>query len=66
MQFFILAMIIGVITFSLFRMVRKNNSTPSNKYTPIDDIDNGLVRDNSRDPPTVESRNDISYEEVDK
>ncbi|MGM0878335.1 MAG: hypothetical protein ACQEWV_27435 [Bacillota bacterium] len=66
MQYFVLALIIGVIIFSLFRMFKKNKSTPSNQYTPIDDINNGLVRNNSSDPQKIESRNEMPYEEVDK
>lgn len=66
MQYFVLALIIGVIIFSLFRMFRKNKATPSNQYTPIDDINNGFVRNNTIEPQKIESRNEIPYGEIDK
>ncbi|CAH0316993.1 DUF3951 domain-containing protein [Peribacillus sp. Bi134] len=50
MQYFVLALIIGVIIFILFRMFKKNKTIPSNQYTPIDDINNGLVRNYSSEP----------------
>ncbi|MED3785673.1 hypothetical protein P4576_00210 [Peribacillus frigoritolerans] len=66
MQYFVLALIIGVIIFTLFRMFKKNKTIPSNQYTPIDDINNGLVRSYSSEPQEIESRKEIPYEEVDK
>ncbi|WP_336867317.1 hypothetical protein [Peribacillus frigoritolerans] len=66
MQYFVLALIIGVIIFTLFRMFKKNKKIPSNQYTPIDDINNGLVRKYSSEPQEIESRKEIPYEEVDK
>ncbi|MED3836475.1 FeoB-associated Cys-rich membrane protein [Peribacillus frigoritolerans] len=66
MQYFVLALIIGVIIFSLFRMFKKKKTIPSNQYTPIDDINNGLVRNYSSEPQEIELRKEIPYEEVDK
>ncbi|GAB6255798.1 hypothetical protein [Peribacillus frigoritolerans] len=66
MQYFVLALIIGVIIFTLFRMFKKNKTIPSNQYTPIDDINNGLVRNYSSELQEIESRKEIPYEEVDK
>ncbi|MGG4201758.1 hypothetical protein [Peribacillus frigoritolerans] len=53
MQYFVLALIIGVIIFSLFRMFKKKKTIPSNQYTPIDDINNGLVRNYSSEPQEI-------------
>ena len=47
-------------------MFKKNKTIPSNQYTPIDDINNGLVRNYSSEPQEIESRKEIPYEEVDK
>ena len=55
MQYFVLALIIGVIIFTLFRMFKKNKTIPSNQYTPIDDINIGLVRNYSSEPQEIES-----------
>jgi ribose/xylose/arabinose/galactoside ABC-type transport system permease subunit len=66
LQYFVLTLIIVVIIFSLFRMFRKNRTLPNNNYTPIDDINNGLVRNNSSELQKIESKNEIPFEEVDK
>lgn len=47
MQYFVLALINSVIIFTLFRMIKKNKSIPSNYYTPVNDINNGDVRNYS-------------------
>ncbi|MET3696579.1 hypothetical protein SAMN05877753_103176 [Bacillus oleivorans] len=67
MQYFVFVLIIGVIAYSLIKMFkRKNNKLPSNQYTPLDDIDNGVTKDYSNEPLKVETRYEERYEEVDK
>lgn len=66
MQYILLVIIIGVIILSILRMIRKKSYTPSNKYTPLDDINNGLMESNKSDPLSIESRSEIQYEEAEK
>lgn len=66
MQFILLVIILGVIIFSFIRMIRKKTYTQNNKYTPIDDINNGVLGSNKPDPLSIESRTEIQSEDVDK
>ncbi|MBM7602972.1 hypothetical protein JOC75_000942 [Metabacillus crassostreae] len=62
MQHILLVIIIGVIILSIFRMIRKKSYIPNNKYTPLDDINNGLMESNKSDPLSIESKSEIKYE----
>lgn len=54
--------IIFVIGFIIYRMIKKK-STPSNNYTPYDDITMGYKIDMKRDTPIEDSKHIIQYEE---
>ena len=54
--------IISVIGFIGYRMI-KRKSTPSNRYTPYDDITMGIKIDIKQDGPTKDTKHQIDYEE---
>lgn len=58
METFFLAVILGVIAFSLYKL-------PSNEYTPVNDIDNGFVRHYPNEISMSETKHEASYEEKD-
>ncbi|MRX53061.1 hypothetical protein HMPREF3291_11375 [Bacillus sp. HMSC76G11] len=63
METIFLAVILGVIAFSLYKIIRKNRKLPSNEFTPVNDIDNGLVRHYSKEIPISETKHEAPYEE---
>ncbi|MGG4488179.1 hypothetical protein [Metabacillus idriensis] len=65
METIFLAVILGVIAFSFYKIIRKNRKLPSNEYTPVNDIDNGLVRDYSNEISMSGTKHEASYEEKD-
>ncbi|MDR0136765.1 hypothetical protein RFW18_03335 [Metabacillus idriensis] len=65
METIFLAVILGVIAFSLYKIIRKNRKLPSNEYTPVNDIDNGLVRHYPNEISMSETKHEASYEEKD-
>ncbi|MGN7299466.1 DUF3951 domain-containing protein [Ferdinandcohnia sp. SAFN-114] len=54
--------VISVIGFVIYRMIKKK-STPSNRYTPYDDITMGKKIEVKRDRPLEDSKHVIQYEE---
>jgi hypothetical protein len=54
--------IIFVIGFIVYRMIKKK-STPSNRYTPYDDITMGIKGDIRQDNPIQDTKHQIVYEE---
>ncbi|MBE4909883.1 hypothetical protein IMZ08_17750 [Bacillus luteolus] len=54
--------VISIIGFKIYRMLKKD-STPSNRYTPYDDITMGNKIDVKRDSPIEDSKHIIQYEE---
>jgi hypothetical protein len=63
MEIIFLAVILGVIAFSLYKIIRKNRNLPSNEFTPANDIDNSLVRNYSNEIPMSETKHEAPYEE---
>lgn len=63
MEIIFLAVILGFIPFSLYKIIRKNLKLPSNEYTPANDIDNGLVLTYSNETPMSETKQEAPYEE---
>lgn len=47
MQYLYVALILLVIGFTVYKILKNRGSYPSNRYTPMDDIDTGRVRDYS-------------------
>ncbi|MGG4489862.1 hypothetical protein [Metabacillus idriensis] len=66
MEIIFLTVIIGVVAFSLYKIIRKNRKLPSNEYTPVNDIDNGLVRNYSNEIPMSDTKHEAPYEENDQ
>ncbi|KON85482.1 hypothetical protein AF332_00415 [Sporosarcina globispora] len=46
-----------------FRMFKSRRDITSNNFTPIDDLDNGLVRKISMEPHKIEARSETSFED---
>ncbi|MDQ0860745.1 hypothetical protein [Bacillus sp. V2I10] len=63
MEIIFLTVILGIIAFSLYKIIRKNRRIPSNEYTPANDIDNGLIRNYSKEIPISETKHEAPYEE---
>jgi Protein of unknown function (DUF3951) len=55
-------LVISVIGFVIYRLIKKK-STPSNRYTPYDDIIMGKKIEVKRESPTEDSKHVIQYEE---
>ncbi|MEK5062406.1 hypothetical protein [Cytobacillus sp. FSL R5-0596] len=47
----------------LFRLFKSGRGISSSDFTPIDDLDNGLIRKGSRASHKIEARNEDSYED---
>jgi hypothetical protein len=58
--------VIGFLIFILFCMFKYRRGVSSSDFTPIDDLENGLIRKDSREPHQIEARNKGSYEERNK
>lgn len=54
--------VISIIGFVIYRMIKKK-STPSNRYTPYDDITMGKKIEVKRESPLEDSKHVIQYEE---
>jgi len=55
--------VISVIGFVCYRLIKKE-STPSNRYTPYDDITMGIKGDDiQQDNPIQDTKHHIQYEE---
>ncbi|UZD48643.1 DUF3951 domain-containing protein [Peribacillus frigoritolerans] len=54
--------VVGIIGFSVYNMIFKKK-TPSNMYTPYDDMIMGKKDDIKRDQPTQDTKHNIEYEE---
>ncbi|WP_099353203.1 DUF3951 domain-containing protein [Fredinandcohnia onubensis] len=54
--------VISVIGFIIYRTIKKK-STPSNRYTPYDDITMGKKIEVKQDSPLEDSKHVIQYEE---
>lgn len=65
METIFLAVILGIIAFSLYKIIKKNRKLPSNQYTPVNDIDNGLVRHYSNEISMSETKHEAPYDEKD-
>ncbi|WP_347941093.1 DUF3951 domain-containing protein [Peribacillus simplex] len=54
--------VISAIGFVCYRLLKKK-STPSNRYTPYDDITMGIKGDDIQDNPIQDTKHPIQYEE---
>ena len=54
--------ILAVIAFTFYKVI-KNESLPSNRYTPDDDITFGRVIDLKQDIPIHDTKHHMEYEE---
>lgn len=62
MAFIFTLLTIAVIGFIFYRVI-KNNSLPSNRYTPDDDITFGRIIDLKQDIPIQDTKHHMEYEE---
>lgn len=50
MHYILLIAVIGLLIYILFRMLKSRRDISGSNFTPIHDMDNGLVGKSSRDP----------------
>ncbi|MGD6793175.1 hypothetical protein [Metabacillus indicus] len=58
--------VVAAVGFFLFNLLRKNRRLPNNEYTPMNDIDNGLVRNYHNEIPLSESKHEARYEDYEE
>lgn len=61
--YLLLIAVIGFMIYILFRLFKSGRGISSSDFTPIDDLDNGLIRKGSRASHKIEARNEDSYED---
>jgi len=44
-------------------MFKSRRDISGNNFTPIDDLDNGLIRESSKEPHKIEVRSETSFED---
>ncbi|MBN8203626.1 hypothetical protein [Bacillus sp. NTK034] len=50
MRYILLTAVIGLLIYILFRMFKSRRDISGSNYTPIDDLDYGLVGKSSKEP----------------
>jgi hypothetical protein len=55
-RYILLIAVIGLLIYILFRMFKSRRDVSGNNFTPIDDLDNGLIRKSSKEPHKIEAR----------
>lgn len=63
MRYILLIAVIGLLIYILFRMFKSRRDISGNNFTPIDDLDNGLIRKSSKEPHKIEVRSETSFED---
>ncbi|WP_264740484.1 hypothetical protein [Cytobacillus firmus] len=63
MRYILLIAVIGLLIYILFRMFKSRRDISGSNFTPIDDMDNGLIGKSSKEPQRIEARSETSYED---
>ena len=63
MCYILLTAVIGLLIYILFRMFKSRRDISGSNYTPIDDLDYGLVGKSSKEPYKIEARSETSFED---
>lgn len=63
MRYILLIAVIGLLIYILFRMFKSRRDISGSNFTPIDDLDNGLIRKSIKEPHKIEARSETSFED---
>ncbi len=63
MLYILLIAVIGFMIYIHFRIFKSGRGVSSSSFTPIDDLDYGLIRKDSREPHKIVARNQALYED---